>query len=152
MSEIYWVVKLSLEPPFSRSLQFANQWTSTSMTRYLYLAPTNEDCFLESCFLVLLVYKADRTAQSSQHPKSSKSMLVLLSVIIAYFRATCASQTYLNIPNLQNNGGGTPSFSRIDDIRSISTTNHTTLWHPSYPNYSVRIKQDGGKFCDDTVK
>ncbi|KIJ22427.1 hypothetical protein M422DRAFT_91836, partial [Sphaerobolus stellatus SS14] len=37
-------------------------------------------------------------------------------------------------------------FSPNETLSSLSTMEYTTLWHPSHPKYSVRIKQDGAKW------
>ncbi|KAI0086931.1 serine carboxypeptidase [Irpex rosettiformis] len=45
-----------------------------------------------------------------------------------------------------DNGHFTPS----GDLHSLSATKFTTLGHPLFPNYGVRIKES--RFCDGTVK
>ncbi|KAF8510886.1 serine carboxypeptidase [Hysterangium stoloniferum] len=40
----------------------------------------------------------------------------------------------------------------IENIASLSSSEFTTLVHPLYPAYSVRIKQNSGTFCDETVR
>ena len=41
-------------------------------------------------------------------------------------------------------------FAPIEDLGLISTSGFTTLGHPAFPNYQVRIKKSD--FCDGTVK
>lgn len=41
-------------------------------------------------------------------------------------------------------------FSPLEDLGLVSTTQYTTLGHPAFPNYSVRIKQSD--FCDGSVR
>lgn len=43
-------------------------------------------------------------------------------------------------------------FNPVEDLGGLSSTEFTTLWHPDHPGYSVRIKQNGGSWCDDTVR
>ena len=41
-------------------------------------------------------------------------------------------------------------FSPLEDLSLLSTSEFTTLGHPLFPNYSVRIKKSD--FCDGTVR
>ena len=41
-------------------------------------------------------------------------------------------------------------FTPFEDLHALSTTEFTTLSHPLFPNYGVRIKESD--FCDGTVK
>lgn len=40
----------------------------------------------------------------------------------------------------------------IEDIRGLSSSEYTTVSHPAYANYGIRIKQNGASFCDDGVR
>lgn len=42
-------------------------------------------------------------------------------------------------------------FSPLEDLSLLSTSTFTTLDHPAFPNYNVRIKRSTD-FCDGTVK
>lgn len=42
-------------------------------------------------------------------------------------------------------------FTPAEDLTALSTTAFTTLGHPAFPRYSVRIKKSSD-FCDTTVK
>lgn len=41
-------------------------------------------------------------------------------------------------------------FTPLEDFSSLSTTDFTSLRHPLFPDYSVRIKKSN--FCDGTVR
>ena len=41
-------------------------------------------------------------------------------------------------------------FAPFEDLHALSRTEFTTLGHPLFPNYGVRIKESD--FCDGTVK
>jgi hypothetical protein len=41
-------------------------------------------------------------------------------------------------------------FTPFEDLHALSTSQFTTLGHPLFPNYNVRIKESD--FCDGTVK
>lgn len=41
-------------------------------------------------------------------------------------------------------------FTPAEDLSILSETEYTTLSHPEFPRYSVRVKKS--PFCDDTVK
>lgn len=41
-------------------------------------------------------------------------------------------------------------FSPLEDLGLLSTSEFTTLGHPAFPNYNVRIKKSD--FCDGTVR
>jgi hypothetical protein len=41
-------------------------------------------------------------------------------------------------------------FNPIENLSTLSETEFTTLGHPAFPRYSVRIKKTS--FCDETVK
>lgn len=41
-------------------------------------------------------------------------------------------------------------FTPAESLTSLSESTFTTLGHPLFPNYGVRIKQS--KFCDETVR
>lgn len=41
-------------------------------------------------------------------------------------------------------------FTPFEDLNALSATQFTTLSHPLFPNYGVRIKESD--FCDGTVK
>jgi len=43
-------------------------------------------------------------------------------------------------------------ISPIQQISSLSNQEFTTLSHPSHPNHFVRIKQNSGSFCDESVR
>lgn len=42
-------------------------------------------------------------------------------------------------------------FSPLEDLSLLSTSSFTTLGHPAFPSYNVRIKRSTD-FCDGTVK
>ncbi|KAF8589301.1 serine carboxypeptidase [Ramaria rubella] len=42
-------------------------------------------------------------------------------------------------------------LTQLEDLSAVSASEFTTLVHPAYPSHSVRIKKNGGSFCDDTV-
>ena len=41
-------------------------------------------------------------------------------------------------------------FAPLEDLSLLSTTEFTTLGHPAFPKYDVRIKKSN--FCDGTVR
>jgi hypothetical protein len=41
-------------------------------------------------------------------------------------------------------------FSPTEDLNVLSTSEFTTLGHPAFPNYNVRIKKS--EFCDGSVR
>lgn len=41
-------------------------------------------------------------------------------------------------------------FAPLEDLDLLSTSEFTTLGHPAFPNYEVRIKKSD--FCDGTVR
>lgn len=41
-------------------------------------------------------------------------------------------------------------FTPLGDLSALSTTEFTTLNHPAFPQYNVRVKQS--HFCDGTVR
>ena len=41
-------------------------------------------------------------------------------------------------------------FTPVEDLGLLSTSDFTTLGHPLFPNYNVRIKKSD--FCDGTVR
>ena len=43
-----------------------------------------------------------------------------------------------------------PKFKHVEDLSAVKSDEWTTLRHPVFPRYSVRIKQS--RFCDTTVK
>lgn len=42
-------------------------------------------------------------------------------------------------------------FAPYEDLHLLSTSEFTSLGHPAFPNYNVRIKKSAD-FCDGTVK
>ncbi|KAF8510885.1 serine carboxypeptidase [Hysterangium stoloniferum] len=77
-------------------------------------------------------------------------LLITLSLVLL------ATQVGAQVPLQSTFGSGGTAGSGltgpIEDIASLSASEFTTLVHPSYPAYSVRIKQNGGTFCDETVR
>lgn len=41
-------------------------------------------------------------------------------------------------------------FSPVESLSTLSATEFTTMGHPFFPRYSVRVKKS--QFCDETVK
>ncbi|KAF8168513.1 alpha/beta-hydrolase [Crassisporium funariophilum] len=62
---------------------------------------------------------------------------------------TSAQQTFLELPSRHNSFDQCP-FNPIEDLSVLSETEFTTLGHPAFPSYGVRIKKSS--FCDATVK
>ncbi|TFK38772.1 serine carboxypeptidase [Crucibulum laeve] len=62
------------------------------------------------------------------------------------FLLTTASQIYLTNHDAYDHG----LFSPMEDLSALSETSFTTLAHPFFPHYSVRVKKS--PVCDETVK
>jgi hypothetical protein len=85
-------------------------------------------------------------------------VLTLSSVILAarLLQVAAVQQPFhANIPNAYTSkfaAYDSGLISPIEDLGTLSAAEYTTLLHPAYPYHSVRIKQNTGGFCDDTVR
>jgi cathepsin A (carboxypeptidase C) len=69
--------------------------------------------------------------------------------LVCWASSSLAQQQFLNIPSgyeAYNDG----LFSPAEDLSILSESEFTTLGHPAFPRYSVRVKKSS--FCDETVK
>jgi hypothetical protein len=74
------------------------------------------------------------------------SLLVLLGTFV-FVAAASNSQQPFSFKNAKYDDG---LFTPFEDLHALSTSQFTTLGHPLFPNYNVRIKESD--FCDGTVK
>ncbi|TCD62999.1 hypothetical protein EIP91_006091, partial [Steccherinum ochraceum] len=72
--------------------------------------------------------------------------VVGLSSVLALGQSS--QQTTFRASNLEGYDSGL--FSPFEDLKLLSTSEFTTLGHPAFPKYSVRIKKSTD-FCDGTV-
>lgn len=83
-------------------------------------------------------------------------MLVLASIFLACLLHAAATQQplFLNPTGYGSKGAAFDAglISPIEDLGALSAIEYTTIVHPQYPHHSIRIKQNGGGFCDDTVR
>ena len=109
-------------------------------------------------YVVVLSHRATIKEEKSCPFKKLKTMrLSNILVAAGVISISAASQISLSTPF----GSDYPSkctsddaeiCSPIEDLRSLPSTEFTTLLHPDLPDYSVRIKQNGGAWCDETVR
>ena len=80
------------------------------------------------------------------------SGLKLTVLAVAWLcRNANASRLYqgLKVNSFEPYGAG--SFVPVGDLHALSANEFTSLSHPTFPDYVVRIKEAPG-FCNDTVK
>ena len=92
------------------------------------------------------VHHATSTLTTTMLP--ARHVVLCILAIITLSIATNTIQSHYQAP-----GGVNYDESRFvlpRDLHSLSATEFTTLGHPLFPNYSVRIKESD--FCDGTVR
>jgi hypothetical protein len=75
------------------------------------------------------------------------------NIMQAQVPVQCSTQTALTSASVDLPFGTGPLQSNFEPVGELSTVKSgqwTTLRHPAFPRYSVRIKQS--RFCDTTVK
>ena len=75
---------------------------------------------------------------------SSVALLGLAALSSAF------SQKPLSVGSSSFESYDTGLFNPVEDLGLLSTADYTTLGHPLFPNYDVRIKKSD--FCDGTVR
>lgn len=79
-----------------------------------------------------------------------QGLVVALAVVLPFLRlASSHEQVFLNLKAAPYDSN---LLTPIKDIRALDTSEYTTLIHPSFPYHTVRIRQNGASFCDDSVK
>ena len=81
----------------------------------------------------------------SQRPHS----FVLILLAIALITNAWAQQLTLSF-GTKFDSYDAELFAPLEDLSLLSTTEFTTLGHPAFPKYDVRIKKSN--FCDGTVR
>ncbi|KAF7319293.1 Carboxypeptidase [Mycena chlorophos] len=69
----------------------------------------------------------------------------VIGPILGLAAVASAAQTVFKAPQYDDG-----LFTPLEDLNALSTSEFTTLGHPVFPNYNVRIKKSS--FCDPTVK
>lgn len=79
----------------------------------------------------------------------ARALLLLLATSVAGALGGRGGEATRNVAQNALNAGPERT-APVHDLASVTSTNFTTLIHPAFPEYSVRIKQS--KFCDGTVR
>ena len=77
------------------------------------------------------------------------SGLVLLGLAVSSTVGAAQQPLSVNSANTFGTSYDAGLFSPMEDLNLLSTAEFTTLNHPFFPNYNVRIKKSD--FCDGTV-
>lgn len=76
------------------------------------------------------------------------SYLLLLGVVISFVVAVVQQPFSVSTNAFKSYDDGL--FSPMEDLSLLSASEFTTLGHPLFPNYNVRIKKSD--FCDGSVR
>ena len=80
-----------------------------------------------------------------------KNLLVTAGIALtAISTQVHAQQVPFGGPNTKFESYDAGLFTPLEDLSVLSTTEFTTLAHPAFPKYNVRIKKSD--FCDGTVR
>lgn len=78
------------------------------------------------------------------------SNLVAVGLAFVCTAGATFQQTFNSHAGFSSDAYDAGLFAPLEDLGLLTTSEFTTLGHPTFPNYNVRIKKSD--FCDGTVR